>query len=259
MRLTYEQKMEIYRNGFVKVPGVVPQVMVDRAVKAINHSLGQNGIPPDDLPTFRSQSYCPEVQKDAAITDLINKTPAWQLAESAIGDGKIVGPAGAGQIALRFPGAYDPPPLPQGHLDGLYSPNNGVPKGEIHNFTMLLGIVLSDVPEPYSGNLAVWPGSHHLYEQYCREEGPESLLSGMPPDEIPKPYQMTGKAGDVVLCHYQVCHGAAPNTSPNTRYAIYFRLRHADLADHRFESMKDIWMDWEGMREIVEEQRQAVA
>lgn len=102
MQLSHEQKMEIYRDGFVRVPGVVPPVMVDNAVKAINHSLGENGIPPDDLPILRSRSYCPELQGDPVITDLVNRTPAWQLAESAIGEGKIVGPAKGGQIALRL-------------------------------------------------------------------------------------------------------------------------------------------------------------
>ena len=227
--------------------------MVDRAVKAINHSVGENGIPPDDLPILRSQSYCPELQKEPVITDLINQTPAWSLAESAIGEGKLHGPVGSGQIALRFPGSYDPPPAPRGHLDGMYSPNNGVPKGEIRNFTMLLGIVLSDVPKPYSGNLSVWPGTHHIYEHYFREKGPRSLLEGMPQVDLPEPNQVTGKAGDVVLCHYQVCHGAAPNASPHTRYAIYFRLRCKEHEDVRWDVMKDIWLEWDGMREVIAE------
>ena len=32
MQLTYTQKQEFYQTGFVKIPGVVPQVMIDDTV-----------------------------------------------------------------------------------------------------------------------------------------------------------------------------------------------------------------------------------
>ena len=61
MQLTYAQKQEIFKNGFVKVPGVVPQVMVDAALRAINSGVGE-GMNADDMVTFRSRSYCPGLQ-----------------------------------------------------------------------------------------------------------------------------------------------------------------------------------------------------
>ena len=249
MELTYAQKQEIFKNGFVKVPGVVPQVMVDAALRAINNGVGE-GMNADDMVTFRSRSYCPELQGEPIITDLINRTPAWELAESAIGSGKITRPKG-GQIALRFPSMQDPPPKPGGHLDGMHSPHNGVPKGVIRNFTMLVGVYLSHVPQPYAGNFTVWPGTHHVYEKYFQEHGPESLLEGMPPVELPEPHQIIGEPGDVIIAHYQIAHTAAPNVSPHTRYAIFFRLRHVDHPDYRPEAMTDIWLEWEGMREVL--------
>ncbi|MEZ4662293.1 MAG: hypothetical protein R2911_32485 [Caldilineaceae bacterium] len=56
MQLSHHQKAEFVRRGFVKVPGVVPQVMVNEALRAINHSLGE-GIDPAQVPIFRSRSY----------------------------------------------------------------------------------------------------------------------------------------------------------------------------------------------------------
>ena len=41
--LTQLQKQEFYRNGFTKVAGVVPRLMVDAARQAINHSIGSIG------------------------------------------------------------------------------------------------------------------------------------------------------------------------------------------------------------------------
>ena len=251
MHLSYTQKQALFERGYVHVCGVVPRMMINAALRAINSSLGE-GINTDDMPRFRAQSYCPELQSTPVITDLLNKTPAWSLAESVIGEGKIKPVRGA-QIALRFPTMQVQPPTPHPHLDGMHSPNNGVPQGEIRNFTMLVGIVLSDVPEPFSGNLAIWPGTHRLYEEYFREHGPDALLEGMPKVELPQPEQLIAQAGDIVLCHYQLAHGITANVSPNPCYAIYFRLSHVDHDANRKTCMTDIWLEWAGMRQIVVE------
>ncbi len=250
MELTHEQKQAFYDNGFVKLPGIVPRELVDTALRAINSSLGSEGMHPDNLVKFRAQSYCPELQGSPAITDLLNASPVLSVAESAIGPGKIR-PVKGGQIALRFP-SMDPPREPGPHLDGMYTPTNGVPEGTIANFTALVGVMLSDLPQGYAGNLAVWPGTHRLFEAYFREHGPQSLLEGMPRVPMPEPQQITGQAGDAVLCHYQLAHGIAGNGSPHIRYAIYFRLYHVDHDAMKWECMTDIWREWEGMQDLVQ-------
>lgn len=248
MQLTHAQKQAFYQQGYLKVAGVIPPVMVDAAVRAINASLGQ-GIDPAQVPIYQSRSFCPELQREAVITDLFAKTPALPLAEALIGAGQIQ-PVGGGQIALRFPTLQDPPQPPRPHLDGMHSPNNGVLAGTIRNFTMLLGIALSDVTTPFAGNLAVWPGTHHLYERYFQEHGPDALLHGMPPVDIGEPVQLLAQAGDIIMAHYQLAHGVTANTSPHTRYAIYFRLHHVDHPEIGMASMTDIWREWAGIAEI---------
>ena len=250
MELTQAQKQSLYDNGFVKLPGIVPKEIVHAALRAINSSLGSEGMHPDHLTRFRAQSYCPELQGSPEITNLLNETPVWSLAESAIGPGKLK-PVTRGQIALRFP-TMEPPAEPRPHLDGMYTPTNGVREGTIANFTALVGIMLSDLPQGYAGNLAVWPGTHHRFETYFRQHGPQSLLEGMPSIEMPEPEQITGQAGDAVLCHYQLAHGIAGNGSPHIRYAIYFRLLHLDHDNLHWECMTDIWREWEGMQEIAQ-------
>jgi hypothetical protein len=252
MELTEEQKHEIIERGFVRVPGVVPKQKVDAALRAINASFGE-GIDPNQLVTFRAQSFCPELRQDPVITGLLNDTPAWSLAESAIGKGRIK-PVDRGQLAIRFPIAGDPELRLGGHLDGRHSPTNGVPKDDIRNFTMLFGVALSDVTQAWSGNLALWPGTHVLYEQYFREHGFEVLRKGgkegMPSIEEPEAEQQMAKAGDVFLVHYQVKHGTVTNTSPLPRYAIYFRLNHVDHDQQKFEALTDVWLEWEGVRPL---------
>ncbi len=250
MELSHAQKQAIYRDGYVKLEGILPKARVDAALRAINHSVGE-GMPVEQMTRFRAQSYCPELQREPVLTDLLNRTPAWELAESALGAGNIR-PAGDAQVALRFPTLQDPPPPPRPHLDGMYSPTNGVQEGTIQNFTMLVGVFLSDVPGPFCGNFTVWPGTHHQYEAYFREHGPESLLKGMPPIPLPEPTQVTARAGDVALVHYELAHSVAANASPNARYALFFRLNHVNHADQKLEVMTDIWREWDGIRSLAE-------
>jgi len=245
MFLTSAQKKQFRRDGFLVVPGVVAPVLVDRAVRAINHSLGK-GMRPEDVDALAAQSYCPELQRSRAIAGLYSDTPAAAGVESLIGAGKVR-PVDSGQIALRFPSLDDPPRQIWPHIDGMYTPTNGVPKGTIYNFTALFGVYLSDVSKPDAGNLTVWPGSHLLHEQYFRAHGPQALLEGMPKVDLGLPVQVTGNAGDVILAHYLLAHGVAPNTSPHTRYAVFFRVFHAMHDQQRWESMTDAWLQWEGM------------
>jgi hypothetical protein len=250
VRLTYEQKQSMLENGYIKVPGVIPKIVVDHALRHINQSVGE-GMNVSDMPIFRAQSFCPELQGKAPISDLYNKTPVKDLVDSLIGDG-MARPVSRGQIALRFPTLQDPPAKLGCHLDGMYSPTNGVPKGTISNFTLLVGILLSPVRDVNAGNFTVWPGTHHIYEQYFREHGPESLLNGMPSVDLPKPVQTTGEPGDVFLVHYQLAHGVAPNVSPYPRYAVFFRVSHLDRERDWKAPMIDIWLHWPGIREIMQ-------
>ncbi|REE67665.1 phytanoyl-CoA dioxygenase PhyH [Paenibacillus taihuensis] len=248
MKLTHKQKLSMLNDGYIHVPGVIPKIMVDQALKHINHALGE-GMPSERMMTFRAQSYCPELQDKSPITGLFNDTPVRSLVEDLIGEGKCP-PTRGGQIALRFPTLQDPPVVARPHLDGMYSPHNGVKEGTIGNFTMLVGVLLSPVRDDFAGNFTVWPGTHKIYEQYFRENGPESLLGGIPPVELPEPVQTRGEPGDVFLVHYQLAHSVANNASPFTRYAIFFRVTHPEHGADWKAPMTDIWLHWPGIREI---------
>lgn len=249
MECSYRQKQALYENGFVHIPGVIPQIMVNDALKAINHSIGE-GISSEDIQKTRAQSYCRELQSTPVMRDLFNQTPVKDLVGSVI-DLEQIHPAWGAQIALRFPSQTTKPRAPGPHLDGMYSPNNGVKKGEISNFTALVGIFLSSIQEDYAGNFTLWPGSHHQFESYFQEHGAESLLNGLPPVDLPEPYQVRANPGDVVIAHYNLAHGAAINLSPHVRYALFFRVKHKDINENNWQQpMEQMWMHWDGMKEF---------
>lgn len=251
--LNPQQKRELVTDGYTIVRGAVPRVMIDAARKAINQCLGDDGIPPEQLPTYRAQSYCPQINRTPVMIDLFEKTPLRPMVESAFGTGNLL-PVEGVQIALRFPNTDDPAKPPRGHLDGIGTDVNGIPKGQFRRgFTALVTLLLVDLPDVTAGNFTVWPGSHIVAEKFFQEATPDELKKGMPELDLPRePVMITGDAGDAVISHHQLVHGAAPNASPNIRYAAIFRARHKDVKANGTDVMTDIWREWPGLVEEVQ-------
>jgi phytanoyl-CoA dioxygenase PhyH len=218
---TPEQRQSLIEAGYAVLPGAVDADLWRPALQAINHSLGR-GLRPEDVARFRARSFCPELQRERVITDLLDRSAA----ESLVGAGRLER-VSTGQIALSFPDTDAKPSPVHPHLDGLYSPANGVPRDTLLSFTMLVGVLLSDVTGPADGNLVVWPGSHRLYEDYFRRHGARAVLDGMPSVPLPEPIAVTGRRGDVVLCHYQLGHAAGDR--------------------QRWECLTDLWREWPGL------------
>lgn len=255
MQLSPVEMRDFYRDGYTVVRGAVAKVQIDAARKAVNHSLGYEGLPPEDLPRMRSQSYCSSIRDASVITNVFNGSPLSPLVESMLGAGNLL-PVNQGQIALRFPaGSPQTSRVFTGHMDGIGSGINGTPVGQFNrNFTVLVTVLLQDVLEPFSGNFTVWPESHTAIESYFKTVSPEVLSRGQPEFDLPcDPVQITGRAGDAVISHHQLYHTAAPNHSPDVRYAAIFRARHKLTDQNGTEAMTDIWREWEGLRETIDD------
>jgi hypothetical protein len=244
--LTPAEARTLVDEGYLLVPGLVPRDRVDAALKAINHSLGEQGIAKDALWTMRAQTFCTELVSAPPILDLYGATGVRGLAEAALGTGKVRPPP-TGQIALRFPQALDNPRGPYPHIDGMPGPLNGVTPNTIFHFTALAAVFLNDVEEPFHGNFTVWPGTHRALARHFAAHGTDGLLTGFPPIELPAPRQLAVRAGDALLAHYQLAHGAAPNVGPHVRYAVFFRLFHVGHDPASTATMLDPWREWEGL------------
>ena len=102
MLLSNQQKRDFYDNGYLCLPNAVSSTVVDSALRSINHSLGEEGMNKEELPTLRAQSYCREIRESPSITNLINQSQLIGVMDDLLGVDNL-GPIKSGQIALRFP------------------------------------------------------------------------------------------------------------------------------------------------------------
>ena len=117
--------------------------------------------------------------------------------------------------------------------------------GSVLNFSLLCGVFLHDIPQPWRGNFTVWPGAHHACMALIAERGLDSFIRERPSFAAlcamaearcaggvatphPAPVQLCVQQGDVVLAHPLLPHAAGWNFDAPGRFATYFRVRHAE-------------------------------
>lgn len=248
IELSHAQKQQFFENGFVHIPGIVPQALIRDALRAINSSIGRH-LDFYEHRILETDSLCPDLKTEPRILNLFEATDARALAESALGVGNVLRSKNV-QIALNFPVSKEKPDAPEPHVDGFHPSKDGVP-GSILPFTAIAGFFLNDLPEDWSANFTVWPGTHLLFEKYYREHPADpEMRFGIPPVDMPKPIQLKVKAGDMIFAHYLLAHTVSTNMSEAIRYAIYFRMNHVHQGPRDLETLGNVWKYWEGMKEI---------
>jgi hypothetical protein len=253
--LTAAQKRHFVEEGYLQIAGAVPQIMVNAARRVVNHSIGSSGAGGENLENNRSAFFCYDILDSLTILAMYNETPVKEIAEDLLGEGNML-PVLRAKTYPRFPLPLgEDPPEPRGHIDGVGNGSNGTAKGEYgRGFSAFAVIYLMDVLEPYSGNFTVWPKSHRTFEAHFKREGHEVLGQGKPHPEMPEPPVMvTGKAGDFIIAHHAMFHTGGSNASPNARLATIARLKHKDCDEIGKEAYLDIWREWPGVHEVLEE------
>ena len=209
--LTEEQRRRFASDGYVLVPGVVDETLLQAADAEIDELVARSPapagtvgahfyfLPPDRLPSA-----------DAALRD----SGALGLAGELVAPHRLDHALDHIQVALNIPPYPHRPGAP--HIDGHR------PDEEIASFTMLAAIFLTDESTPDRGNLWVWPGSHRGHQQLFRERGVDVLkaVSGHaimldPPAWFGPGEPLLAGRGDLLLAHYLLGH----NTGGTRRQA----------------------------------------
>lgn len=251
--LTKAQKRHFAEEGYIKVPNVIPKLMIDNALRAVNHSIGFVGLGGEDMENNRSAFFCAELLEAPVILDLYHKTPAFELAEDLLGQGNVL-PLTRAKPYPRFPDLLTGEDVVhRGHLDGIGSGTNGMPKGYYNRgFSLFAVIYLADLHEINAGNFTLWPKSHRTISEHFAQVGHEVLATGMPKLDYPEgPVMITANAGDLILAHSMIFHTGGVNTSPNVRQAVIARFKHKDNDAIGKDGYTDLWREYPGVHEVL--------
>jgi hypothetical protein len=269
-------KLDLLIHGYFVKSNVIPSDILKTAGDII-----YSKIQPQNSSSFRDKAFRPffsEFTTDPAILDLFYKSPVQSICESLF-NVKSIGAyhppihVHQAQIALREPQAMpglggifsfrSKPPVLDGkrwHIDGL-AQSRHTP------FLLLVGVALSDHLQEFSGNLCVFPGSHHSLQPFLHEFVRNGYLNQIESDGKPlgphmieefpgkpvldQPIQVLLAKGDVVVVHQKVAHRGGPNYSEHSRNMVYFRVaphNHFQKAD---ACLDNIWIGFEGMKDVL--------
>ena len=156
-----------------------------------------------------------------------------------------------------------------GKLGGLGWHIDGLDRGILNSFTLLIGIALSDQLADFSGNLCLHAGSHHTLSKYvsdyahCIDAAASSGLSELEqrqqafelarrnkPD-LGEPVQIKLSRGDVVVVLHRIAHRGGPNYSDSIRRMVYFRVSHKRHVELKTAALDNLWVELEGMQEVL--------
>jgi hypothetical protein len=243
--LSDNQLRTFAERGSVVIPNVVPQPLVDAAMKWIDRLVEQNP-PPADRHGFHFYWESNPADTDPLLA-LLQQSRALEIVEHLIAPLALARPEQI-QVSLNIPIWNHRPGGP--HIDGLKITE---PSGRPGTFTVLAGILLTDQSASDMGNLWVWPGSHNVAASYLRQHGPDALFDiEHPTYPMAPPEQVRGRAGDLFLGHYLLGHNMGGNSSEVIRRVVYLRLQAEGHRTRWRECVQDPLLEFEPARSAVD-------
>jgi hypothetical protein len=244
--LTADQIRTFAATGSLVVSGIVAPDTLDVLDNEVDRLITETP-PPDGHVGPHFYWRAPD-ESPALFDPLHGDHGILALADDLVGEAGVDVAFDQAQIVLNFPSYSHRPGRP--HIDG-YAPGQQTPG----TFTLLAGLLLTDQLADNGGNLWVWPGTHLSHAAFFAARGPQAFAeaAGYPDIELPKPTQVHGRRGDVLLAHYLLGHNIGGNyEADRTRRAIYWRLRARGHAARWEKCLADPWLEYQGVRRLLE-------
>ncbi len=244
--LSAEDKVFFKDNGYLVKHDMLTQEQVEEALDVIWEHVEADRA--DSGSWIDAGPISPRCGDSPVIRLTLHETPLFDLAEELVGKDKLQKGGGPGP-KLNFPtGAEDWAPPEGGHLDGYYTPTNGVPEGTVGRFCMGITLYLNHVKHR-GGGFTVWPGTHKQAAEYFKTHSLLSVAGGGARRvfDLPEPVEITGPPGTACLWHGQMVHSASKNCAEEIRMALISRLRRIDMNDILFEFPDDVWEYYDGI------------
>lgn len=241
MPLTSEELRTFATDGLIIRRDFVPADLIDRAKTLIDDWYVRD-MDHAQLTAYTQRTFAPDLGGHPDLLALLTQSGLAELAGDLLDDYK---PVNTVQIQIRVPDTAEAGSQPEKpmHVDGVACPH--LDPDELRTFSLLIGVVLSNISDPASGALRYVPGGHLRMSNWFRNEWALGLTDQVPPQVDSEHGQpLLGSPGDVLVMHHLVPHAAGHNLTASPRVMAYFRLSHVDHADRRLDALRDPWLDY---------------
>jgi hypothetical protein len=239
--LTDADKHAFLRDGLIVKRGAVAPARTT-AARVLIDSWCRTSMDTGLLTRYTQRTFAPELGGHPDLLALFHHSGAAQLASELCGDYL---PVTTVQIQIRLPEQHlaQAQPVKPMHVDGVACPH--LDPDELRTFSLLVGVVLSDVSDPAGGALHYQPGGHLEMSRWFRTQWTAGITGQVPPHlDARAGTPFLGRPGDLLLMHHLVPHAVGTNTTTQPRVMAYFRISHVGHPAHRVRSLQDPWLDY---------------
>ncbi|MFF0493930.1 phytanoyl-CoA dioxygenase family protein [Nocardia sp. NPDC004068] len=239
--LTAQEREQFIENGVLVKRSAIPAEVVRPAQSLIADWIAR-GDWHKQVKQYTQRTFAPELESHPRILELYSYPWVSEAVRALVAKPCAVEKA---QIQIRLPDAWlsDQQPIKAMHVDGVACPH--LDPRELRTFSLLVGVVLSDINDPNGGPLRYQTGGHLRMAEWFRDEWSLGITDQTPPDiGNTQGHPFFGAPGDVLLMHHLVPHSVGQNFTLFPRVMVYFRVSHVDHASRRLEALKDPWLDF---------------
>jgi hypothetical protein len=250
MVLTADDKHDFLRDGLIIRRDAVDLALVTRA-RALIDDWCREAMDDTLVDQYTQRTFAPELGSHPDLLALFTHSAAAQLAAELCGD---IQPVTTVQVQIRLPEHLLPTaqPVKPMHVDGVACPH--LDPEELRTYSLLVGVVLSDVTDPRGGALRVQPGAHLEMSRWFRDEWSSGVTDQVPPEiDAQGGTPFLGNPGDLLLMHHLVPHAVGRNTGTEPRVMAYFRVSHAHHAQRRIQALQNPWLDYPPLSALLSE------
>ncbi|HEX3732027.1 MAG TPA: phytanoyl-CoA dioxygenase family protein [Mycobacteriales bacterium] len=238
---SHEEAAFFVANGFVIKRNFVPSQLVDQASALIDNWYGTQ-MDAEDVAAYTQRSFAPELGSSPELLALFHDSGVADAARSFIGE---IAPITTTQIQIRIPESDLTGAQPEKamHVDGVSCPH--LDPAELRTFSMIAGVVLSDVSDPRGGALKFVRGGHHTMADWFRTQWKLGMTDQVPPHiDMAEGEAFIAQPGDVLFMHHLVPHAVGLNHTQTPRKMAYFRVSHKEHENRRLQALRDPWLDY---------------
>jgi hypothetical protein len=247
--ISLEDKLTFIKHGVLVRRSFVSLDLIQLALQLIEEWY-ESCFMIQEVEKYTQTSFAPNLKNHPDLLSIYHKSCLHKLVSSLIYPDSHQ-PVLTAQTQIRIPNQLFSIPQPEKsmHIDGVACPHLGL--GELRTFTLLIGVLLSEVNSNDAGALRYIPGGHiDMAKWFCSERQLE-ITKQVPSYLETKPeVSFVGKPGDVVVMHHLVPHAVGLNNTSSPRIMLYFRIKHERHDEHILDALRNPWLEFPNLQKL---------